>query len=108
IVLVALTTMGVGRIRAWDRDILNKENLHRILGVTAKDVGKKKLSALALHLRKVRTARPFEFEPITDWATTGDGLQQLKDCDIVFCCVDRFDVRVPLNDLAYAHLIPVI
>jgi hypothetical protein len=54
------------------------------------------------------TAQPFELEPIMDWATTEEGLQQLKDCDIVFCCVDRFDVRVPLNDFAYAHLVPVI
>lgn len=26
----------------------------------------------------------------------------------MFCCVDKFAPRVPINDLAYAHLIPTI
>jgi len=58
--------------------------------------------------RHVATADPFVFDPIEDWATTAAGLTGLKDCDIVFCCVDKFAPRVPLNDFAYAHLIPVV
>ena len=54
----------------------------------------------------IATADPFSVEVYEDWATTEVGLRQLKDCDIIFCCVDKFAPRVPLNDLAYAHLIP--
>ena len=25
-----------------------------------------------------------------DWGTTEEGLRRLKDCDVVFCCVDKF------------------
>jgi len=33
-------------------------------------------------------------------------LRRLKDCDLIFCCVDKFAPRVPLNDVVHAHLIP--
>ena len=106
--LLSLATMGIGRIRAWDKDIIKKENLHRMLGATKAMVGSSKVEGLATPTRAVATADPFEYEPVTIWGTTSEGLIGLKDCDIVFCCVDRFAPRVPLNDLAYAYLIPVI
>jgi hypothetical protein len=43
-----------------------------------------------------------------EWGTSAIGLRGLKDCDLAMCCVDVLAPRVPLNDLAYAHLIPII
>jgi hypothetical protein len=106
--LLALATMGVGRIRAWDRDDIKKENLHRTFGATRAMIGTNKVVALAGTIRDIATADPFLFEPIDEWATTPAGITSLKDCDVVFCCVDKFGPRVPLNDFAYAHLIPVV
>lgn len=108
ITLLALTTMGVGKMRAWDADVIKKENRHRMLGATQGMVGTNKVVALAPTINELATAEPFVFEPIDDWATTREGIVSLKDCDVVFCCVDKFAPRVPLNDFAYAHLIPVV
>jgi hypothetical protein len=108
ITLLAIATMGAGKMRAWDRDVIKKENRHRTLGTTDEMVGKNKVIALAPTINQLATAEPFIFEAIEDWATTKDGIVSLKDCDVVFCCVDKFAPRVPLNDFAYAHLIPVV
>lgn len=108
IVLLALATMGVGSICAWDMDTIKKENLHRTLGATKEDIGSNKVQALARTIRAVATAAPFELLPFDGKGTSVGGLTKLKDCDLAFCCVDRFAPRVPLNDFAYAHLIPVI
>ncbi len=104
----ALATMGVGKLRVWDKDIALKENRHRTAGITMEYVGRLKVEALKALAESVATAVPFSIEAYDSWATTEGGLRQLKDCDVVFCCVDKLAPRVPLNDLAYAHLIPVI
>jgi hypothetical protein len=104
----ALATMGVGKLSVWDKDIARKENRHRTAGITAEYVGKPKVEALKAFAESVATAEPFLMETYEDWGTTEEGLRRVKDCDIVFCCVDKFAPRVPLNDLAYAHLIPVL
>jgi molybdopterin-synthase adenylyltransferase len=100
--------MGVGNLRVWDKDIAHKQNRHRTVGITAKYVGRAKVEALKAFAESVATAEPFLIEVHEAWGTTDEGLRSLKDCDIVFCCVDKFAPRVPLNDLAYAHLIPVL
>jgi molybdopterin-synthase adenylyltransferase len=104
----ALATMGVGKLSLWDKDIGKKENRHRTVGISSSFVGQPKVEALAALARSVATANPFEVEPFEDWATSEESLEQLKDCDIIFSCVDKLAPRVPLNDLAYLHLIPVI
>ena len=108
VVLAAAATMGVGSIEVWDRDTVRSVNLHRMLGATADMVGANKATALAEWIRRIGTADPFRVTPHADWATSAESLMRLKDCDIVFSCVDKFAPRVPLNDLAYAHLIPTI
>jgi len=108
IVLAAVATMGVGKIDLWDGDVVKKLNLHRMLGTTAAMIGSNKATALATWIREIATAKPFEFVPRESWATSPVGLTLLKDCDLIFSCVDKFAPRVPLNDLAYAHLIPTI
>jgi hypothetical protein len=100
--------MGAGKLLVWDKDIAKKENRHRTAGITAEYVGKSKVQAVKALAEAVATAEPFSIDVYEDWATTEHGLSQLKDCDIIFCCVDKFAPRVPINDLAYAHLIPAI
>lgn len=108
LVTFATATMGVGKLRIWDKDIARKENRHRTAGITQEFVGKPKVQALKALAEALATADPFSVQVYEDWATTELGFRQLKDCDIVFCCVDKFAPRVPLNDLAYAHLIPTV
>jgi hypothetical protein len=106
--IFALSTMGAGKLLVWDKDIAKKENRHRTAGVTTDRVGQPKVMAMKSMAESLATAEPFTIEVFEDWATTADGLTRLKDCDLIFCCVDKFAPRVPLNDLAYAHLIPTI
>jgi len=108
IVLVSIATMGVGKILAWDKDVLKKDNLHRTLGAKRSMVGLPKVKVLSEYAVTVATADPIDIQGIQDWGTSNEGLRGLKDCDIIFCCVDKFAPRVPLNLLAYIHLIPVI
>jgi hypothetical protein len=108
LVTFAAATMGVGKLRIWDKDIAGKENRHRTAGITQEFVGKPKVQALKALAEALATADPFLVQVYEDWATTELGCRQLKDCDIIFCCVDKFAPRVPLNDLAYAHLIPTV
>jgi hypothetical protein len=105
--VLATATMGVGNMLIWDKDIARNDNRHRTAGITAEYVGKPKVQAMKALAESVATAEPFVVEVYEDWATTKEGLRRLKDCDVIFCCVDQLAVRVPLNDLAYAHLIPV-
>lgn len=108
IAIFALAIMGAGKLLVWDKDIAKKENRHRMAGITTDLVGKSKVSAMELMARSLATADPFVIDVYEDWATTAESLKRLKDCDLIFCCVDKFAPRVPLNDLAYAHLIPTI
>jgi hypothetical protein len=108
VALIGLATMGAGTISVWDKDVLKKENLHRMLGVAQAHVGKYKPDALEATLRAVATASPFELQLHQAWGTSAQALQMLKDCDLIFSCVDTLGARIPLNDLAYVHLIPTI
>ncbi len=100
--------MGAGQLLIWDKDVARKENRHRTAGVTHDFIGQSKVIAMKAMAESLATADPFTIEVFEDWATTRHGLTQLKDCDLIFCCVDKFAPRVPLNDLAYAHLVPTI
>lgn len=107
IAILSSAQMGVGRILVCDKDTVKPHNRHRNLGITKNDVGRLKAEAMAEKAIAVATAEPFYVETFADWATTAEGLKKLRDCDVVFCCVDKLAPRVPLNLLAYLHLIPV-
>ena len=106
--IFALATMGIGKMLGWDKDTATAQNRHRTAGITKDYVGKPKVIGLKALAESVATAEPFEMNCWQDWGTTAEGLKRLKDCDIIFCCVDKFAPRVPLNGLAYAHLIPTL
>ena len=108
IALMSLATMGAGDLSSWDKDVLKKQNLHRMLGAIKAKLGAYKPDALGIVLEMVATASPFSFHAYPLWGTSKEALEALKDCDLIFSCVDKLAARVPLNDLAYAHLIPVI
>lgn len=106
--ILGLATMGVGKLLVWDRDISKKENRHRTAGITRDLIGKPKVKAMKVMAESLATAEPFDIEVYEEWGTTAEALTRLKDCDLIFCCIDKLAPRVPLNDLAYAHLIPTI
>lgn len=102
----SLATLGVGNLLLWDKDVAKKQNRHRTVGLVEAFLTKSKVLALKSFCESVATAEPFDMQVFEEWGTTAEALQRLKDCDLIFCCVDKLRSRVPLNDLAYAHLIP--
>ena len=70
LVTFATATMGVGKLRIWDKDFAGKENRHRTAGITKEFVGKPKVQALKALAEAMATADPFSVEVYQDWATT--------------------------------------
>jgi hypothetical protein len=110
LVVEILARIGVGRISVLDFDTVKFHNLDRLLHATRSDAwlatGKAELAVRAA--RRSATAVPFRADALDCSAIEPDGLQVLRDCDLVFSCVDRPAGRAALNALAYAHLIPVV
>ena len=104
----SLARTGFEDIRLIDFDHVEEKNLDRLSYATRDDVGKLKVHVQASHLSKIATADPFRVEPISASVYEIEGFRAALDCDVLFSCVDRPWGRYVLNQIAYAHLIPVI
>jgi len=100
-----LVRAGVRDLRLVDPDDIEESNLSRIFGATKRDVSRHKVDVLAKHLSKISTATI-----ATDLrsAIKQSVLMTLRDCDIVFSCVDNDRTRALLSRFAHQYLIPVI
>ena len=97
--------MGVGQLIIVDDDALDRTNLSRVLGATRRDVGKAKVDVAKRNLARSGDSR---ITTIDDSAIRQDVLLKLRDCDLVFACVDNDRTRALLNRFAYQYLVPVI
>ena len=109
-VIEALARTGFGEIVILDFDAVEDHNLDRIINATSSDVraGRLKAELAARSAIKHATSPTFLAEWSDSSAIEAKGLELLKDCDLIFSCVDRPAGRASLNALAYAHLIPVV
>jgi hypothetical protein len=105
IVAEQLARGGVGRITLVDNDVIEDTNLSRIIGSTDRDISKAKIAVLKKHLARITSAKIIT---INDSALKQSVLVQLRDCDVVFSCVDNDRSRALLNRFAYQYFIPVI
>lgn len=106
----ALARTGIGTLVLVDYDTVQTHNLDRLLHATPADaaVAEAKVLVAARAARAAATAPGFGVVPLDASAVEPGPLSQLKDCDVIFSCVDRPAARAALNALAYAHLIPVV
>ena len=105
VVAEQVARIGVGQLVVVDNDRIEESNLSRVVGATRSDVGASKADVLAKHLERLghrRVAR------IKDSAIRQQVLEQLRDCDLVFSCVDNDRTRAVLNRFAHQYLIPVV
>jgi hypothetical protein len=109
-VIEALVRSGVGKLVILDYDAVEDHNLDRILNATVDDAEAGYFKAeVAWRAASRHATHP---RPTIRWSASSaiesEGLALLKDCDLIFSCVDRPAGRAALNALAYAHLIPVV
>jgi molybdopterin/thiamine biosynthesis adenylyltransferase len=97
--------IGVGQLVIIDNDRIEESNLSRVVGATRSDIGTPKADVLAKHLERLGHRR---VKRIKDSAIRQDVLNQLRDCDLIFSCVDNDRTRAVLNRFAHQYLIPVI
>lgn len=86
----ALESMGVGRLTAFDGDVVEESNLHRQFIYNIHDIGKKKAEVAEKYFRERRPGNQFRF--LSEDFTEAD-LEMLSDVDLVLDGSDRFQTR---------------
>lgn len=109
-IVESLARTGFGEVVILDYDAVEDHNLDRILNATIADAtgGRLKAQVAAEFSRRHATHPNFRAIWSDRSAVEAEGIELLKDCDLIFSCVDRPAGRASLNALAYAHLIPVV
>jgi hypothetical protein len=108
IVAEGLARTGVQNIVLLDHQLFEEVNLDRTLNGHTSDVGHPKVDLAARALPESATTAGFTVAPHQLSICEPEGFSAALDCDVLFCCVDRPWARKVLNQLAFAHLIPVI
>ncbi len=105
-VAVHLAGAGIGKMYLCDFDTVSSTNLNRQFMYTSDDVGKEKCHVLKKRLSEYAP----ECEIIKANCKINDisDLQFLKECDIVFSCVDNNDTRLILDDFCRENNIPLV
>lgn len=109
-IVESLARTGFGELVVMDYDAVEDHNLDRILNATVDDARRQRPKAqVAAEFAKLHSTHPnFQASWSDRSAVETEGIDLLKDCDVIFSCVDRPAGRSSLNALAYAHLIPVV
>lgn len=109
-VIEALARTGFGELVILDYDTVEDHNLDRILNATTEhsedEMPKAEVAAVAARRHATHPSMSVRWSDHS--AVESEGLMLLKDCDVIFSCVDRPAGRAALNALAYGHLIPVV
>lgn len=105
IVAEQIARLGVGEIILVDHDEIEASNISRVFGALPGDVGRPKVEVLKKYLSKIGGG---VVTGINDSALKQSVLSLLRDCDVVFGCVDNDRTRALLNRFAHQYLIPVI
>lgn len=104
----ALIRTGFGNVVLIDFDKVETKNLDRLVNVSFKDVGKRKVDVIRNAIKRNAAADNAKIDAVPLSIYEEDAYRKALDCDVLFCCVDRPHPRQILNFIAYAHSIPVI
>jgi molybdopterin-synthase adenylyltransferase len=101
-----LAHLGLGNFRLIDPDSVEESNLNRLVGATAEDAAKSSRKT-AVASRLITNVNPHARVEVTSkkWQECH---QLLRDCDVVFGCVDAYRDRHELEITARRYLIPYI
>jgi hypothetical protein len=101
-----LAHIGIGHLALFDPQTIEDTNLNRLVGGTENDVEEytPKVEIAARLIRAVNSKA--DVQPIQ--AIWQSKIDLLRDCDVVFGCVDRFRDREELERTTRRFLIPYI
>lgn len=108
IIAETLARVGATDILLVDADRVEEHNLDRLLYATTDDIDRFKVDLVAEQLRRSATASSFRVDARRAWVQERDAYAAVLDCDILFAAVDRPLPKDLLNNIAYAHCIPVV
>ena len=105
-VAVHMAGAGIGKMYLCDFDTVSKSNLNRQFMYTADDIGSLKCQALKKRLSAY--ADDASYEAINEKITDDSQTEKLKDCDIIFSCVDNNEARIILENFCRENNIPLV
>jgi len=105
-IVTRLATMGVGKIRIVDRDVIELSNLHRQTMFNEDDVGQVKVETAAKKLRKLNADIIIEELPVSINDYTA--FDVVNDCDVVVDALDSVNARYSLNKACIEKKIPFV
>jgi len=107
-VVQQLAHIGVGEIIGIDGDRVDGPNRSRLVGMTALDVllRRRKTHVMARLTRKIN--RRVKFTGIPCFVPHQEAIDALKESDILIGCVDSYQARADLQELAWRYMIPYI
>ena len=106
-VAMLLARLGVRRLFAVDRDVVEITNLSRLHGATVRDAHDSVLKVDVLRRHIEGMGLDIRVATHVGWVGDEACRDPLRACDLVFGCTDDHDGRLLLNRLAYFYLLPV-
>jgi molybdopterin/thiamine biosynthesis adenylyltransferase len=102
--------LGVGELVVIEFDRITRENFNRQQGSTREDVENRALKAeIACRIARASATAPrFKARSVTGSVVEAATIRDLLDCDVILNAADSAWARQVLDQLAHAHLIPVI
>ncbi len=101
-----LVTMGVGKIRLVDRDVIELSNLHRQTMFDESDIGQVKVEVAAKKLQQLNPDVQIEALPIS--VNDYTAFDVVDGCDIVIDALDSVNARYSLNKACIKNKIPFV
>jgi Dinucleotide-utilizing enzymes involved in molybdopterin and thiamine biosynthesis family 2 len=106
VVAEQLAHLGVSSLTLVDPDVVETTNLNRLLGATSESVGRLKVDVVGDHVSRIDSTIGLTRYPLS--VRTSEVLAAVKECDVMFGCVDSDSGRLIMNELALAYSIPYI
>lgn len=101
-----LAHLGVGNFVVADPDIIEEKNLNRLVGGTTDDVMAKRPKT-DIAERIIKSVNPNAKVTVchSNWQ---DALESLRQCAVIFGCIDSFRERAELEQFSRRFLIPYL
>lgn len=103
-----LLYLGVHRFVLIDHDVVEQSNLSRLVGATTKDAVEKRLKVDVMTSLAEGLDPTIEVTAIPGNVYHSDVAEQLKRCDVIFCCTDTMVSRMVLTRFPKQFLVPLI